>query len=415
MGAIDDANREAFERMEKGNPAVTDIVYAKDVLPDIDKYTIGHAGPPVTWENMCGPMKGAVMGALVYEGLAKDFDEAAELAASGKIKFRPNHDVGCVGPMTGVTTYSMPLFEVTNLTYGNKVYIGFNEGTVAALCFGADDPGIIPRLNWFANEFAPVLKQAIKIHGPANLKVIITQALTMGEDLHNRNVASSALFFKEMTPSIIKAADDPAVLERVLDHFAANDYLFLALSMAYGKAIADAIKNIPNCSIVSTMSRNGTKFGIKVSALGERWFTANCSRVRGLYFPGFSEADANPDMGDSCITETVGLGGLSMGAAPALVRCFNGESTDEAAQITRNMLEIVEGTSSELVLPPMNFQGIPLGIDIRKVVETGILPIINTGIAHKDPHFGQIGVGIAEAPMGCFTSALTAFAEQQDV
>lgn len=415
MKSIDEANREAFERMEKGNPELTDVVYAKDVLPDMDKYTIGHAGPPVTWEEMCGPMKGAVMGALIYEGLAETNEEAAALAASGEVKFRPNHDYGCVGPMTGVTTYSMPLLEVTNSTYGNKAYIGINEGDVKALCFGAEDPVIIPRLKWFEDELAPVLKEAIALHGPVNLKVIVTQALTMGEELHNRNFASSALFYKEISPCITRVCKDPETLVRVNDFMAANDYFFLALAMAYGKVIADSIKNIENCTLVSTMSRNGTKFGIKVSALGERWFTADCPPVKGLYFPGFSEADANPDMGDSCITETVGLGGMSMAAAPALVLCFCGNNTDEAIAITRDMLEITEGASKELVLPPMNFQGAPVGIDIRKVVETGIQPAINTGIAHKDPHFGQIGVGVSRAPMDCFTQALAAFAEQLGV
>ncbi|MBQ6492235.1 MAG: DUF1116 domain-containing protein [Atopobiaceae bacterium] len=415
MGKIDDANREAYERMEKGAPAVTDIVYAKDVLPDIDKYTIGHAGPPTNWEHMCGPMRGAVMTALVYEGLASDNEEAAELAASGKIKFRPNHDCGSVGPMAGVTTYTMPLLEITNEAFGNKVYIGINEGDIRAMCFGSDDPVVIPRLNWFRDEFAPYFKEALADHGPVSLRPIVAQALTMGEDEHNRTFASSAIFYKEITPSLVKVIKDHDALERIMNFMAGNDYFFLALSMAYGKAIADTIKNIPNCTIVSTMSRNGTDFGIKVSALGERWFTAPCPPVIGLYFPGFSEKDANPDIGDSCITETVGLGGLSMGAAPSLINCFNEDDVEAAYAITREMLEITEDVSKDLVLPPMNFQGIPMGIDIRKVIETGIQPVINTGIAHKDPHFGQIGVGISRAPMECFTQALAAFAEEYGV
>ncbi|MBQ3338552.1 MAG: DUF1116 domain-containing protein [Atopobiaceae bacterium] len=411
MGLIDDANREAYERLDASNPALTDVVFAKDVLPDIDKYTVSHAGPPITWERMSGPMRSAVMGALVYEGLAETREEAAEVAASGKIKFRPNHDCGCVGPMAGVTTYSMPLCEVTNLTYGNKAYIAFNESDIRALCFGSADPVVIPRLHWFEEVLGPAVKDALAEMGPINLKAIVTKALTQGEELHNRIAAGSVLFFREIAPTLVRTVGDRAQLQEIVDFLAPSDYSFLNLGMAYGKASADAIKNIPYCTVVTAMSRNGTDFGIKVSALGDRWFTAPCPKVKGIYFPGYSEADANPDLGDSAITETVGLGGCSMAANPAMVHLFGAESTDVAQDITREMLEITVGASKDKVIPNMNNQGIPLGIDIRKVVETEICPLINTGIAHKDPSHGQIGAGVSRAPLSCFQQALEAFAE----
>jgi hypothetical protein len=411
MGLIDDANREAVERLDLSNPALTDVVFAKDVVPGIDKYTVSHAGPPITWNAMSGPMRSAVMGALIYEGLAETREEAAQLAASGKIKFRPNHDCGCVGPMAGVTTYSMPLCEVTNLTYGNKCYIAFNESDIRALCFGSADPVVIPRLHWFEEVLGPAVKDALAVNGPINLKAIVTKALTQGEELHNRIAAGSALFYKAISPALVKVVDSRTELQEIVDFLAPSDYVFLNLGMAYGKASADAIKNIPYCTVVSTMSRNGTNFGIKVSALGERWFEAPCPKVKGIYYPPYTEADANPDMGDSCITETVGLGGCAMGANPAMVHVFGAESTDEAAKITREMLEITCGVSKDKVIPNMNNQGIPLGIDIRKVVETEICPLINTGIAHKDPSHGQIGAGVSRAPLACFQQALEAFVE----
>lgn len=412
MGAIDIANREAFERMDKGNPELTGIVFAKDVLPDMDKYTIGHAGPPIAWGNMCGPLKGAILGAIRYEGLCETDEEAQELVESGKIKFRSNHSVDCVGPMTGMITYSMPLFEVTNLAFGNKAYCTFNEGLGKVMRFGANGPGVIERLKWIEDTLAPAFKKALAHRGSINLKVLMTKALAMGDEMHQRNVAASSLFVREISPALAYVSEDHDELVKIIEFITGNDQFFLNLCMAAGKSVADTIKDIPNCSLVSAMSRNGTKFGIKVSALGDRWFEADCLMPKGLYFPGFTAEDGNPDIGDSAICETYGIGGFAMGGAPAVVRFVGAESSDEAVEFTRDMIEICEGTSSQLLMPPMNFQGIPMGIDIRKVVETGIAPVINTGIAHKEAGIGQVGAGIVRAPMECFVQALTAFAQE---
>jgi hypothetical protein len=415
MGVIDTANREAFERMDRGNPELTGIVFAKDVIPGIDKYTIGHAGPPIAWEDMCGPLKGAILGAIRYEGLCETDAEAASLAGSGRIKFRHNHSADCVGPMTGMITYSMPLFEVTNLAFGNKAYCTFNEGLGKVLRFGANGPDVIARLKWLEEKLAPAFKKALARRGSINLKVLMTKALAMGDEMHQRNLAASSLFVREIAPSLVAVVDDRDEIERIMEFITGNDQFFLNLAMAACKSVADSIKNIPNCTIVSAMSRNGTKFGVKVSGLGDRWFEADCLMPKGLYFPGFTAEDGNPDIGDSAICETYGIGGFAMGGAPAVVRFVGAESAAEAVEFTNDMLEICEGASGQLVMPPMDFQGIPMGIDIRKVLETGLPPVINTGVAHKEAGIGQIGAGIVRAPMECFELALTAFAEEADI
>ena len=415
MGAVDQANREAFEKMDKGNPELTGIVYAKDVLPGMDKYTIGHAGPPIAWEDMCGPLRGAVTGAMRYEGLCETDDEAVKMVESGKIKFRPNHSVDCVGPMTGMITYSMPLFEVTNLAFGNKAYCTLNEGLGKVLRFGANGPDVIERLKWLEEKLAPAFKKAIEHRGPINLKVLMTKALALGDDMHQRNVAATSLFVREISPALAYVSEDRMELAKIMTFITGNDQFFLNLCMAASKAVADTIADIPNCSLVSVLSRNGTKFGIKVSGLGDRWFEADCLMPKGLYFPGFTAEDGNPDIGDSAIVETYGVGGFAMGGAPAVVRFVGAESVAEAMEFTNDMMEICEGASSQLLMPSMNFVGVPMGIDIRKVVETGILPVINTGIAHKEAGVGQVGAGIVRAPMDCFTQALVAFAEEVGV
>jgi hypothetical protein len=181
--------------------------------------------------------------------------------------------------------------------------------------------------------------------------------------------------------------------------------------MAMGKAIMDPVKGIAGSTIVTTMSRNGTEFGIKVSGTGERWFTAPVEMPRGLYFPGFSEADANPDIGDSAIVETIGLGGMAMAASPAVAGFVGAGGAADAFATTRRMYEITVGRNADWTLPTLDFAGTPMGIDIRKVLETGLAPVINTGIAHRQPGLGQVGAGVVRAPLACFEQALVAFAE----
>ena len=411
---IEAANQEGLNRINNAQPFLVDIKYAKDVLPGMTKNTIGHAGPPITWENMCGPLRGAIVGAIIYEGLAATAEEAVNLVESGGIRFVPNHSMGAVGPMTGIITYSMPLFEVKNEAYGNYAYCTINEGLGKVMRFGANDEEVVERLQWIEKSLAPALKKALVLSGPINLKVMIAQALTMGDEMHQRNIAASSLFARIIMKYLVQVVEDKKELERITAFVTGNDQFFLNLAMATGKAAMDPVKNIEGCTIVTVMSRNGTNFGIKVSGLGETWFEAPVLMPKGLFFPGFSEADANPDMGDSTIVETFGIGGFTMGAAPAVVRFVGAGSVQDALNYTRDMFEITVGKSPHFQMPNMSFEGAPTGIDIRKVVETGILPVINTGMAHKEPGVGQVGAGIVQAPIDCFVQALIAFSEIVD-
>ena len=415
MNRIDQANAEALARMNRAEPVLVDIKYAGEVAPELDERAIGHAGPPIRWEDMCGPMKGAVMGAAVYEGMAQTLEEAAEKVQTGAIRLVSNHSLGCVGPMTGMITRSMPLWEVKNETFGNYAYSTFNEGLGKVMRFGANGPEVLERLKWMETVLAPHLKKAIAHAGPIPLKVIMAKALAMGDEMHQRNIAASALIAQELIPPLVHVTEDRAALERMTTFMIGNVQFFLNLAMAAAKATMDPVKNIPHCSVVTAMSRNGTNFGIKISALGDEWFEAPVLMPKGLYFPGYSEKDANPDMGDSAIMETLGVGGFSMAAAPAVIRFVGAASAGEALEYSREMQEITVGTSESYVIPIMDFVGTASGIDIRKVVETGILPVINTGMAHKEPGVGQVGAGIVKAPMDCFIKALYAFAHAEGV
>ncbi len=403
------ANQKAFDIMNQAEPVLVDIKYAKDVIPGIDRYTVGHAGPPLAWVDMCGPLQGAVLGAIVYEGVASTLDEAKQLILSGKIKFVSNHAMGCVGPMTGMITYSMPLWEVKNTTFGNVAYSTLNEGIGKVMRFGANGPEVIARLKWLETELAPALKAALVLSGPISMKVMIAKALAMGDEMHQRNVGATSLFIRDIMKYIVQAVEDKDALLRITEFITGNDQFFLNLAMASGKAITDPAKNIPYSTVVTTMSRNGTNFGIKISSMGEQWFEAPVNNPRGLYFPGYSEKDANPDIGDSAIVETFGIGGFAMGSSPAVVRFVGAKSVSEAMAYSREMQDICVGVSPHYVIPPMDFVGVATAIDAIKVVETGILPVINTGMAHKLPGIGQVGAGIVNAPLDCFVKAIEAF------
>jgi hypothetical protein len=409
---IDEANKKAFDIMNSAEPVLTDIRYAHEVLEGMDKYTIGHAGPPLAWEDMCGPLQGAILGAIMYEGLSNSLEESEELVKSRKIKFRNNHSMGAVGPMTGMVTYSMPLWEVTNTTYGNKAYCAFNEGLGKVMRFGANGPDVIERLKWLETSLGPAMKKALELSGPISLKVIVAKALAMGDEMHQRNTGASSLFVREIMKYLVQVVEDKEELLKITEFVTGNDQFFLNIAMATGKAICDPVKNVENSTVVTTLSRNGTNFGIKISALGEQWFEAPVNQPKGLYFPGYTEEDANPDIGDSAIVETFGIGGFAMGSAPAVVRFVGASSVDEAIAYSKEMQDICVGLSPHFIIPTMNFVGTATAIDVRKVVETGSTPVINTGMAHKKPGIGQVGAGIVRAPLDCFVKALEAFGEK---
>ena len=411
MRIIDQANDEALRRILAGEPMLVDVVPASQAIAELTGQMILHAGPPIGWEAMCGPMRGAVMGIAVFEGWAADLDDAARKAASGSFAFHPNHHFGAVGPMTGLTTPTQPVMVVENKAFGNRAYCAINEGLGKVMRFGGNDAQVLDRLRWTRDVLGPALGRAVRESGGIALKPLIARGLTMGDEMHQRNVACSSLLVRQLAPLLARTSTNTGELVECLRFIGSNDQFFLNIAMAMGKALADPARNIEASSVVTAMSRNGTDFGIRVSGTGDRWFTAPVEMPAGIYFPGFSEKDANPDMGDSAIVETVGLGAFAMAAAPAVVGYIGAGRASEAAAFTRSMAEIVVGANPAWTIPSMDFTGVPTGIDIRLVVETGLAPTINTGIAHREPGVGQVGAGIVRAPLKCFEQALVAFAE----
>ena len=408
---VDKANAEALSRMMSADPMLTEVLPAAELIEDLGKHKILHAGPPVTWSDMCGPMQGAVCGAIVLEGWAKDLSAAEQLAASGDIEFSPNHHHGAVGPMTGIVTQSMPLMIVENRTFGNRAFCAINEGLGKVMRFGGNDESVIERLQWLESTLGPLLADALLGCDGIGLKNIIARGLSMGDEMHQRNVACTSLLMRELAPTMARVADPDTAYE-VLNFIAGNDQFFLNVAMAMGKAIMDPVRDIEGSSVVTAMSRNGYEFGIRVSGCGDEWFTATVEMPRGLYFPGFTEKDANPDMGDSTIVETIGLGGFAMAASPAVAGFVGAGTAADAANYTNRMAEITCGRNPEWTIPGLDFAGVPSGIDIRKVVLSGITPTINTGIAHREPGIGQVGAGIVNAPRACFEQACTALANK---
>jgi hypothetical protein len=397
--------------MMEARPVLVGLGKAIDVVPGMREDLLLHAGPPISWDRASGPMQGAITGALIFEGRAKDEAEAEALVTSGEIKLEPCHHHQTVGPMAGVTSPSMSVYILENKTHGNTSYSNLNEGYGKVLRYGAYSDEVLDRLHWMEEVMAPVLADAIEASDGIDIRALLAEALHMGDEGHNRNKAGSILFTTRLAPFITRAAPSPEIAAKILQALGDNALSVLNPVMAACKGMADAAHGVEGSTIVSTMARNGTDFGIRVSGLGDRWFTAPVATPDGLYFPGFTAEDASGDIGDSVITETAGIGGFAMASAPAIVTFVSGTPKD-AINATLEMYEICYTEHKYFSIPPLDFRGTPTGIDLRKVVETGITPRVNTGIAHKNAGVGQVGAGLVRPPMAMFEEAVMAFAEQ---
>lgn len=407
---IDVANKTAVEKMMSARPMLKGVATARDVIPGMKNNLFLHAGPPIEWKRMSGPLRGAIIGAAIFEGMAKDEKAATAMVERGEIEFAPCHEHNTVGPMAGVTSPSMKVYVVENVTHGNKAYSNLNEGYGKVLRYGAYSEDVLKRLRWMNDVLGVVLTDALAQGEGIDMRALIAEAMHMGDEGHNRNKAGSILFLKLLAPSIVKVAKTDVASE-VLKFIGDNALSVLNPVMATCKAMTDAAHGVDGSTVVTTMARNGTDFGIRVSGLAGKWFTAPAEIPKGLWFPGYSDADANPDIGDSAITETAGIGGFAMAAAPAIVTFIGGVPKD-AVNATMEMYEITTAEHTTFTIPSLGFRGTPTGIDIRKVVELGITPRINTGVAHKNAGVGQIGAGLVRPPMKIFESALEAYAEK---
>jgi len=407
---IDAANAKAFAKFLSGMPMLAGVGIARDRLPGMRDRMILHSGPPIAWERMAGPMRGGVLGAILLEGWATDLAEAERLAASGDIAFDPCHHHDAVGPMAGIISPSMPVWIIENGEHGNHAFSNMNEGLGKVLRMGANGPDVLARLAWMRDTLFPAMEKALAVSGPIELKPLMARALHMGDEVHNRNVAASSLLLKRLAPALLRSGVSTEEIAQVFDFVNGNDHFFINVGMAACKSMLMPASGVPGSSMLTVMARNGVEFGIRLSGTGDRWYTGPARPVEGLFFSGFTKADAAGDIGDSAITETAGVGGFAMAAAPAIVQ-FVGGTPSQALEHTQRMTHISLGRNPAFTIPILDFAGSPAGIDARKVVDTGILPVVNTGIAHKDPGVGQVGAGVTTAPMECFVAAVAGLRE----
>lgn len=409
--SIAEANHTAVRRMMEARPVLATVGRALDSIPGMHERLLLHAGPPIEWGRASGPLRGAIIGALLFEGLAKDEEEAAELARSGEVELEPCHHHAAVGPMAGVISPSMAVYAVEDEVGGGRAYSNLNEGYGKVLRYGAYAPEVLEKLRWMNEALAPLLAEALETGDGLDLRVLLAEALHMGDEGHNRNKAGSLLFLERLAPRVAEVAPHASAGAEALRFLGDNALSVLNPVMAACKAMADAAHGVEGSTVVTALARNGTEFGIRVSGLGDEWFTGPAETPEGLYFSGFGADDANPDIGDSTITETAGIGGFAMAAAPAIVSFVSGTPRD-ATNATLEMYEITVAEHEHFTIPALDFRGTPTGIDIRRVVELGLLPRINTGIAHREAGVGQIGAGLVRPPMEVFEEAVSAYAER---
>ncbi|MGL5818162.1 MAG: DUF1116 domain-containing protein [Phycicoccus sp.] len=405
-----DANTTALQRMTSAEAQLVDVRPAAGAL-GLERGTFLHAGPPVEWERASGPLRGALVGAVLLEGLAGTPEDAERRLAAGEFALEPCHHRGAVGPMAGVVSPSMWVYELRDDVHGNTSWCSLNEGLGRVLRYGAYGPDVLDRLRWMGAVLGPILAEALRTVGPVDIRAVLAQMLQMGDEGHNRNRAGSLMLLRELLPGMITAGAPSSDIAEAVRFSGANEHFFLNLGMPACKLATLAAEGVPGSSVVTTMARNGTDFGIRVSGTGDRWFTAPANTPEGLFLGDYGPDDANPDIGDSAITETAGIGGFAMAAAPAIVR-FVGGDVPFALRTTRTMYEITAGEHPVFQVPVLGFRGTPTGIDVTAVVRTGILPQINTGMAGRVAGTGQVGAGLVTPPLECFAAALHALAAE---
>lgn len=403
-----EANATAYGRMTAAGAVLRDVKQAKDAV-GLERGTFLHAGPPIEWERMSGPLKGALIGAVLFEGLADNAEEAEQALAAGKFAFEPCHHRDAVGPMAGVVSPSMWMYGLRDETHDAWSWCSLNEGLGKVLRYGAYGPEVVDRLHWMTDVLGPILQQSVRATGPFDIKAILAQMLQMGDEGHNRNRAGSLMLLRELLPGMITADAPSSDIAEAVRFSGANEHFFLNLGMPACKLATMAAHGVPGSSLVTTMARNGTDFGIRVSGTGDEWFTGPANTPEGLFLGDYGPDDANPDIGDSAITETGGIGGFAMAAAPAIVK-FVGGDVPFALRATQTMYEITLGEHPMFQVPILDFRGTPTGIDVVSVVRTGILPQINTGMAGRVAGTGQVGAGLVTPPAECFPAALAALA-----
>ena len=404
-----EANRLAFERLTEADPVLVDVRPAGEFIPGFTRETILTSGPPMDWPDYVGGQREAIIGGALFENLAKDRDEAISKLDAGEIKVGPCHDFGCVGSLAGIYTASMPVFVVENWTFGNIACCNIYEGSnPRRLNYGVYDEGVRERLLIVQNEIIPVVAETLRHTDGIPLKPIIKRALNMGDELHSRNTAAALLFLRELVPSLLAVASSSGSdrVTRAVKAMSDDHYFFLRLSMAAAKATADAARGIDGASVVTAMAFNCRGFAIRVGGLGDAWFKGPHASVEAKLFEGHTEDEITWMGGESIITETIGLGGFAQAAAPAL-QTYQGGSYEAMVSRNQELYEITVGENPDYLIPALGYRGTPTGIDIFKVLESRVLPVMDVGIAGRNG--GQIGAGVVRAPLTCFERAAEAY------
>jgi hypothetical protein len=409
------ANRTAVERLLAAGSQLVDVRPAREAIGLADR-TLLHSGPPLTWETASGPMRGALIGACLFEGWAADVEDAERILSGGEIALDPCHHHRTVGPMAGVTSPSMWMWCLSDPVNGGQAFCNLNEGLGKVLRMGAFNEEVQERLRWMRDVLGPILSKAVRGsidagNDPIDVKGILAQMLQMGDEGHNRNRAGSLMALRELSPSIVAVDAPSSDIAAVLKFAGGNEHFFLNLGMPTAKLALDAARDVPGSTMLTVMSRNGTEFGIQTAGTGDRWFTGPANTPVGLFLGDYGPEDANPDIGDSAIMEAYGVGGFAMAAAPAIVR-FVGGTVPDALATTERMYQVTLAENPAMAIPIMGFRGSPTGIDVLKVARTGWLPQINTGMAGRVAGTGQVGAGLVQPPQECFEKALVALAAE---
>ena len=384
------------------------VCVARDVTSKVGPRSFLHAGPPIRLEDIPGPMRGAIIGGLLFEGEAKNATEAERIIDAGDIELTPCHDAGALGAMAGIITPNMPVVVARSDTH--STFAPLNEGTDGAVRYGSFDDKTLARLRWMSSDMVAVLDEAVQSSEPIDLVELISEGLRRGDECHNRLVATTAILITRLAPAFIRSRK-PEAAEKVAAFMAGNGHFALPFAISAAKALTLAAADIADSPIVTAMSANGREFGIRTSGTGDRWFVAPSPIGEPKLVPGARIEDITPTMGDSMISETAGFGAFAMTAAPAIMS-FVGGTAAQARDFVDEMRSICAGASTRFLIPAEEHRGTPIGIDVHKVRATGIAPVINNGMAHRLPGHGRIGAGITRVPVEPFIAASEALVEQ---
>lgn len=397
-----DGTRRSLDALNNTEVVLHRVRRAGEVTSRVTGRHFLHAGPPLELADIPGPMRGAIIGGLLLEGEAKTVTEAEAIIDSGEVSISPCHDEGAVGAMAGIITPSTPV--VVAAAGDLRTFSPLNEGVQGAVRYGSYDDATLDRLRWLADVLAPALDQAVRSTDPIDLVALVAEGLRRGDDCHNRLVATSAALLVALTPGLLRGSGDRDDAARVASVMAANGHFALPFAISAAKALALSAAGVEGSSVVTTMAGNGREFGIRVSGLGDRWFTVESPTGAPVLLDGATMDDVTPTMGDSMISETAGFGAFAMTAAPAIMSFVGGDMA-LARDITARMRQITAGTSTRFLIPGEDFRGTALGIDVHKVRATGIEPVINNGLAHREPGRGRVGAGITAVPVRPFVQA----------